>query len=549
MREVDYVVIGSGSAGAVVAARLSEDRDISVLLLEAGPSDRSPILHLPAAARYAFNARRFNWSYESEPEPHLNGRRVRQPRGRVLGGSSSINGLVYLRGHALDYEGWEAAGATGWNYAGVLPYFQKIEARADHSNPYQGDRGPVHVSTALRPNPISRAFIGASRQAGYTFSEDVNGYRQEGCGWFPMNAAGGLRWSVARAYLYGARRRANLDVRCGCHAERIEFEGRRAVAVAWRRGSRRHRVRARREVVLSAGAFNSPKLLMLSGIGTGGELKAHGIPVVQELPGVGTNLMDHPLTAIQVACRQPVSLAGQLGLGAKAWGALRWLGHRDGLLASNHFECGAFIRSEAGVEFPDIQLHLFPIGVAEGSSDFAREHGFQVQISTQRSLSRGRVRLASSDPNAAPRMRFNYLEAERDFVELRAGFRHAREILAQPAMRDLHGGETLPGASVASDQDLDAFIRRHVVSSYHPCGTCRMGQDPMAVVDPECRVHGVEGLRVADASVMPLIPSCNINCPTIMIGEKAADLIAGRPPLPPSPLPYFVDPEWRTRQR
>ena len=549
MREVDYVVIGSGSAGAVIAARLSEDRDVSVLLLEAGPPDWSPILHLPAAARYAFNARRFNWSYESEPEPHLGGRRVRHPRGRVLGGSSSINGLVYLRGHALDYEGWAEAGAAGWAYADVLPYFQKLETRVDHSNPYQGDRGPVLVSTAMRPNPISHAFIEACRQAGYALSEDVNGYRQDGCGRFPMNAARGLRWSAARAYLYGARSRANLDVQCGCHVDRIELEGRRAVAVAWRRGNRRHRVRARREIVLSAGAFNSPKLLMLSGIGDGDALKAHGISVAQELPGVGANLMDHPLTAIQVACRQPVSLASQLSLAAKARSALRWLVHRDGLLASNHFECGAFIRSEVGVEFPDLQLYLFPIGVAEGSNDFMREHGFQVQISTQRSRSRGWVRLASSDPDAAPRMRFDYLEAERDLIELRAGFRHAREILAQPAMRDLHGGEISPGSSLASDRDLNTFIRQHVGSSYHPCGTCRMGQDPMSVVDPQCRVHGVEGLRVADASIMPLIPSCNLNCPTLMIGEKAADLIAGRPPLPPSNLPYFVVPEWKLRQR
>lgn len=310
MHEVDYVVIGSGSAGAVIAARLSENPDASVLLLEAGPSDWSPILHLPAAARYAFNAGRFNWSYESEPEPHLGGRRIRQPRGRVLGGSSSINGLVYLRGHALDYEGWAEAGATGWAYADVLPYFRKLETRVDLSNPYQGDEGPVHVSTAEQPNPISRAFIEACRQAGYPLSEDVNGYRQDGSGWFPMNAARGLRWSAARAYLYGVRRRANIDVRCRSHVDRIEFEGRRAVGVAWRGGSRRCRVRVRREVVLSAGAFNSPKLLMLSGIGDGDDLKAHGIAVVQELPGVGANLMDHPLTAIQVACRRPVSLAG-----------------------------------------------------------------------------------------------------------------------------------------------------------------------------------------------------------------------------------------------
>ena len=549
MREVDYVVIGSGSAGAVIAARLSEDRDVSVLLLEAGPRDWSPILHLPAAARYAFNARRFNWSYESEPEPHLGGRRIMHPRGRVLGGSSSINGLVFLRGHALDYEGWAESGATGWAYADVLPYFRRLETRIDHSSPYQGDRGPVRVSVAERPNPISRAFIDACRQAGYPFSEDVNGYRQDGSGRFPMNVATGLRWSTARAYLYHARKRANLDVQCGSHVDRIGFEGRRAVTTDWRRGKVRRRVRARREIVLSAGAFNSPKLLLLSGIGDGDTLKTHGIPVVQALPGVGANLMDHPLTAIQVKCRQPVSLAGQLGLGAKARGVLRWLVRRDGLLASNHFECGAFIRSEAGVRFPDLQLYLFPIGVAEGSSDFSREHGFQVQISTQRSRSRGRVRLASPDPDAAPRIRFNYLEAERDLPELRAGFRHAREILDQPAMRELRGEELSPGASLVSNRDLDAFIRRNVVSSYHPCGTCRMGRDPMSVVDRECRVHGVEGLRVADASIMPLIPSCNLNGPTLMIGEKAADLIAGRPPLPPSNLPYFVEPGWRTRQR
>ena len=549
VEEVDYVVAGSGSAGAVIAARLSEDPKTSVLLLEAGPKDRSPLLHVPAAARFAFNARRYNWSYETEPEPLLHGRRLHQPRGRVLGGSSSINGLIYLRGHGCDYESWAEAGASGWSYAEVLPYFQRMEGHRNPTTPYQGRAGPVRVSTIENLNPISWAFMEACRQAGYPHTEDVNGYRQEGYGRFPMNAAGGFRWSTARAYLRPAQRRPNLGIRTGAHVDRVLFEGRRAVALEFRRRGRRLRVRARREIVLSAGAFNSPKLLMLSGIGPADHLRELGIAVVQDLPGVGGNLMDHQISAIQTTCARPVSLARHLGPGAQAAAMVRWLLRRDGVLASNHFECGAFLRSAAGVRIPDIQLCLFPIAVAEGSKDFLREHGFQIQVSPQRSPSRGQVRLASAEPDDAPRIRFNFLESEQDLIAFRAGFRMAREILDQPAMRDLRGRERLPGPEVESDEALDAYVRDHVQSSYHPAGTCKMGRDPLAVVDPCCRVHGVEGLRVADASIMPAIPSCNLNCPTIMIGEKASDLIAGRAPLPPSNLPCHVDPQWRTRQR
>ena len=547
--EADYVVIGSGSAGAIIASRLSEDPDCSVLLMEAGPRDRSPLLHVPAAARHAFNARRYNWSYRSEPEPGLSGRRLAQPRGKVLGGSSSINGLVYLRGHALDYESWAECGATGWSYPEVLPYFLRLERFVGPTTEYRGGSGPVKVSTADDLNPISRAFMEACAQAGYEFTDDVNGYRQEGFGRFPMNAAHGYRWSTARAYLHPAAQRANLAVRTGCVAERILFEGRRAVAVACRHNRRRCRVRARREIVLSAGAFNSPKLLMLSGVGPPDHLRAHDIEVRQELPGVGRNLQDHQISSVQMACKRPVSLAGRLSLPSRTMATLRWVLRRDGLLASNHFECGAFIRSAAGIRFPDIQLYCFPIAVAEGSKDFLRDHGFQIQVSPQRSPSRGRVELASGDPDAAPMIRFNYLVSEQDYISFRAGFRLAREVLRQEAMRPYRGEELSPGPATSSDEALDRFVRDNVQSSYHPSGTCRMGRDPLAVVDPQCRVHGLSGLRVADASVMPAVPSCNINCPTMMIGEKAADMIAGCDPLPPLNLPWYVDPEWRKRQR
>ena len=549
MHEVDYLVVGSGSAGAIIAARLCTDAEATVLLLEAGRRDLSPILHVPAAARWAFNARRYNWSYESEPEPQLNGRRLNQPRGRVLGGSSSINGLVYLRGNALDYEAWAAAGATGWSYGEVLPYFRRLERHTHPITAYQGIDGPVGVSTVQNLNPISLAFMQACQEAGYSFTEDVNGYQQEGYGLFPMNAVKGLRYSTARAYLYPVKNHPNLSVKTCAHADRIVFDGRRAVALDYRHRGRTYRVRVRREVVLSAGAFNTPKLLLLSGVGPAAHLRQQGIAVTRDLPGVGMNLMDHPISAIQAECKNPVSLYRYLNPASQARAMFQWLFKRDGLLASNHFECGAFIRSAAGIQFPDIQLYLFPIAVAEGSKNFMRKHGFQVQVSPQRSLNRGWVKLASPNPDAPPRICFNYLKAESDFANFRAGFRLAREILEQPAMRDFYAHEMLPGPKVQTNQDMDAYLRAHIQSSYHPAGTCKMGRGSMAVVDPECRVHGLEGLRIADASIMPTLPSCNLNSPTMMVGEKAADLIAGRTPLPPSNLPYFTDPHWKTRQR
>lgn len=548
MSAFDYVVIGSGSAGAIIAARLSEDLDVSVLLVEAGPENRSPILHIPALARYAYNARKFNWNFETEPEPHLNGRRLAQPRGRVLGGSSSINGMLYLRGHALDYEGWTEAGASGWSYADILPYFRRLEGRAGGDEGYTGHNGPVRVSRPEPVNPIAAAFVEAGLQAGYPLTTDVNGYKQEGFGVVPMNARGGFRWSTARAYLKPARARSNLTIWAGCQAERIAIRGRKAESVRLVRRGKRIAVTARREIILSAGAIGSPHLLMLSGIGPADALRSQGIKVAQDLPGVGENLQDHALTSIQLECKQSVSLARHLGLFAKARAGMRWLLRRDGLLANNHFECGAFIRSEAGVRHPDIQLGLVPIGVAEGSKDFSRNHSFQVQVSQQRSNSRGWVRLRSADPTASPRFLTNMMSAPRDWVEMRAGIRLAREVLSQPAMEGYRGREHSPGLDVQSDAEIDAFLRETVQSSYHLSGTCKMGMDAMAVVDPQCRVHSIEGLRVIDSSIMPTIPSCNLNAPSMMIGERGADLIRGMK-LPPSNLRWHVDEAWKTKQR
>lgn len=546
--DVDYIVVGSGSAGAIVAARLSEDPQVKVLLLEAGPASRSPIISIPAATRYAYNTPKFNWGYETEPEPHLGGRRLSQLRGRVLGGSSSINGMVYLRGNPLDYEGWSEAGAAGWAYADVLPYFQRLEGWVDPTTDYQGRDGPVGVSAPEPLNELAAAFLRAGEEAGYPMTPDINGRQQEGFGRFPVNAAGGYRWNTERAYLRPAANRGNLIIHTDSTADRIEFEGRRAVAVSYRRGGAAARATAAREIVICGGAINSPKLLLLSGIGPAAQLREHGIDVTHDLPGVGENLMDHQLLSVQVESLKPVSLYSHINPLAQARAVLRWLVRKDGLLSHNHFQCGAFIRSEAGVRFPDIQLYMFPVLVKEGSKDFMKMHGFVVQVSPQRTLSRGWVRLRSADVDDHPRILFNAMSHERDWFEMRQSFHLAREVIAQPAFDPYRGREITPGADVASDDAIDGFVRDHVVSSYHPSGTCKMGTDAMAVVDPECRVHGLQRLRIVDASIMPLIPSCNLNSPSMMIGEKGADLIRGQR-LPPSNLDYHVDEEWRTRQR
>ena len=547
----DHIIVGAGSAGCVLASRLTEDGRASVLVLEYGGSDRSIFIQMPAALSIPMNSKTYNWGYRSEPEPHLGGRRLVCPRGKVLGGSSSINGMVYVRGHALDFERWEEEGAKGWGYPDVLPYFRRAESFAGGADAYRGDSGPLATSHGRKGNPLYEAFIEAGRQAGYAVSADLNGERQEGFGPLDMTVRDGVRWSTANAYLRPAMKRPNLKVVTRALATGIAFEGRRAAGVHYRRDGREQKASARREVILCGGPINSPQLLKLSGVGPAAELRALGIDVVADRPGVGENLQDHLEFTVQVASKQPITLFAHTGLVGRALIGAEWLMRGRGLGASNHFEAGGFIRSRAGVRYPDIQFHFLPMAVAYDGSTLAREHGFQAHVGPMRSKSRGSVRLKSPDPAEPPLIRFNYMSQPEDWIEMRACVRLTREILAQAAFDPYRGREIQPGADCVSDDEIDAFVRDHVESAYHPSCTCKMGSpaDFFAVVDPETRVIGVEALRVVDSSIMPSITNGNLNAPTIMIGEKAADMIRGLDPAPASNAPYYVAPDWETKQR
>ena len=551
METADYVIVGAGSAGCVLADHLTEDGKDSVLLLEYGGSDRSPWIQMPSALSIPLNMARYDWRYYTEPEPHLNGRRLHTPRGKVLGGSSSINGLVYVRGNPLDFDRWEAEGATGWGYQDVLPYFRRAERRAEGGDDYRGGDGPLETRHGLLTNPLHASWLEAGRQAGYALTADVNGFQQEGFGHLDMTVGGGRRCSAANAFLRPAMRRANLTVRTHALATRVLFEGRRAVGVRYRRGGVFHEVRARREVILCAGPINSPQLLMLSGIGPQHELAAHGIDVVRALPGVGENLQDHLEFYFQVACREPITLYSQISLVRRALIGARWLLTKDGLGASNHFESGGFIRSRAGVRYPDIQFHFLPLAVNYDGSALAREHGFQAHVGPMRSRSQGWVRLRSAVPLDQPRICFNYMSRSEDWEGMRACVRLTREIFAQPAFDRFRGREIQPGAGVRTDEQIDAFIRDKAETAFHPSCTCKMGSltDPQAVVDPQARVIGVEALRVVDSSIMPSITTGNLNAPTIMLAEKAADHIRGAALLPRAAVPYFTAPRWQSAQR
>ena len=553
MMQADYVIVGAGSAGCTMAYRLSEAGK-SVIVVEHGGSDAGPFIQMPGALSYPMNMARYDWGYQSEPEPNLNNRRLAAPRGKVIGGSSSINGMVYVRGNARDYDHWRDTGAEGWGYADVLPYFKRMECWHDGGHggdpAWRGKDGPLHVSRGRMENPLTRAFIEAGVQAGYPATGDYNGQQQEGFGPFDMTVWQGRRWSAANAYLKPALKRQNCDLVRGL-VTRVVMEEGRATGVELRRGGRTEVIDANAEVIVAASAFNSPKLLMLSGIGPRAHLAEHGLPVVADRPGVGANLQDHLELYIQMAASQPVSLYKYWNLFGKAWVGLRWLLNRSGPGASNQFESCGFIRSRAGVEYPDIQFHFLPIAVRYDGKAAAEGHGFQAHVGPMRSASRGAVTLRGPDPEAPPVLRFNYMSTPEDWDDFRRAIRLTREIFAQPAFAPYLRHEIQPGTAVQDDDALDAFVREHAESAYHPCGTCRMGRvdDANAVVDPQGRVIGVERLRVADSSIFPRITNGNINAPSIMAGEKMSDHILGRTPLSPDNASPWINPDWQTSQR
>ncbi|MEK9799712.1 MAG: choline dehydrogenase [Alphaproteobacteria bacterium] len=550
-QEFDYIIVGSGSAGSAMAYRLGEDGKRRILVLEFGGSDIGPLVQMPAALSYPMNMPRYDWGYLAEPEESLGGRRLVCPRGKVIGGSSSINGMIYVRGNPGDYAHWEESGAHGWGYADVLPYFRRMEHSHGGEAPWRGVDGPLHITRGPRDNPLHDAFVESAKAAGYVHTPDYNGYRQEGFGPADMTVWKGRRWSSANAYLRPAIKRGNVRLEKGALVDRILFDGKRAIGVQYMQGGVMHQAHASAEVVLAAGAINSPQILQRSGIGPGQTLQKAGVDVLVDRAGVGENLQDHLEVYFQVACLQPITLYKHLGLLSKALIGAQWLFFKSGLGASNQFETLGFIRSRAGVSYPDIQYHFLPVAISYDGRAPAEGHGFQLHVGPMRSKSRGHVRIVDSNIASPPQIKFNYMSHPDDWDEFRRCIRLSREILKQAPMDPYRGPEIQPGDDQTSDDQIDAFIRDNAESAYHPCGTVRMGaaDDPGAVVDPQCRVIGVENLRVADSSIFPRITNGNLNAPSIMTGEKAADHILGRPPLARANDEPFTHPDWQNSQR
>ena len=525
--DADYVIIGAGSAGCALAARLSEDSSTRVLVIEHGGSDWGPFIQMPAALSYPMNMARYDWGYRTLPEPGLNNRSLVCPRGKVLGGSSSINGMIYVRGNPGDYNHWQESGAKGWGYEDVLPYFKRLETAAHGDPDWRGTNGPLTITRGAADSPLDKAFLEAGNDLGYPLPVDYNGEHQEGFTPFDRTTRKGKRHSAYRAYLRPAlQQRDNLSLLKGL-ALKVTFDGRKATGLKVRTRTGEQMITTRKAVILAASAINSPKLLMLSGIGPGDKLQKLNIPVIAERKGVGRNLQDHLELYIQQECLQPVSLYRYMNIFQKARIGIQWLLFTSGPGATNHFESGAFLRSRPDVTYPDLQIHFLPVAIRYDGTSPAKGHGFQAHIGPMRALSRGHVELTSPDPDSAPSILFNYLTQEQDLTDFRAAIRLVRKIFAADAMKDFAGQEIAPGAAVTDDKGLDEFTRNNVESAYHPCGTCKIGasDDPDAVVDPECRVIGCENLYVADSSIFPRIPNGNLNAPSTMVGEKAADHI------------------------
>ncbi len=539
----DVVIVGGGSAGCVLANRLSADPSTRVLVLEAGrPDYRFDIfIHMPAALSFPIGSRFYDWRYESEPEPFMHGRRIYHARGKVLGGSSSINGMIFQRGNPMDYERWAAnPGMETWDYAHCLPYFKRMETCLADGGPFRGHDGPLVLERGPATSPLFRAFFEAVQQAGYPLTDDVNGYRQEGFAPFDRNIHRGRRLSAARAYLHPVMGRRNLEVRCRAFVTRVVFRGSRAVGVeVARRGGGVERIPAG-EVILCGGAFNTPQLLQVSGVGRAEHLRRLGVEVVQDLPGVGENLQDHLEVYVQYRCRQPVSVAPYLKWRYRPLVLLQWLLFRSGPGATNHFEGGGFVRSNEDVDYPNVMFHFLPIAIRYDGSAPVEDHGYQVHVGPMSSDARGFVRIRSADPRVPPAIQFNYLSTEKDRREWVEAIRIARRILNQPALDPFNGGEIAPGPGVEADGEILDWVARQGETALHPSGTCRMGTGEMSVVDPTTmRVHGLEGLRVVDASVFPSVTNANIYAPVMMVAEKAADLITGAHPLPPEPVEFY----------